>query len=431
MTNDQIFNELLETSWNLQTILRRRNEQRTMYPGRCELIPAEDIDIRSYGLPEHRIYEVAGQTFKKLMESLCANEGDPAAAYVKNEYEKYTRLAKNYGFYAMYFDKFENAAGDYPPSMLIQFPDVGVWKLGLLSSNGNMIQNAACAQNWYETRRIFTKQHIAVAGASVASEAALRAVRLFRPDYVSLSDPKAPNVSNFNRTNYDVFDILPGRNGEEISKAVALARKIHEQDPTQIINVFNDGLTDENITEFFGIEAAHTPKASALLEAIDNLPLKYKSLKLAKEHGIPSIQLADIGSKAVATFCSGREDEAVFFNLDDESAEKLICSQGAFALAAILMTGPSNAMSSPELHKWLTGQNNEPFKSVPQLGTTAAAAGASAVESLARYLVESDSRRRFPQRRLIVDICSNTTVVQKSVSEDDRNLQISLLNKGT
>jgi len=87
-------------------------------------------------------------------------------------------------------------------------------------------------------------------------------------------------------------------------------------------------------------------------------------------------------------------------------------------------------MSSLELHKWLTGQNNEPFKSVPQLGTTAAAAGASAVESLARYLVESDSRRRFPQRRLIVDICSNTTVVQKSVSEDDRNLQISLLEKG-
>lgn len=360
----------------------------------------------------HRV-NVVEQTFRKLLESLKDDSDDPVNQYIHREYEEFRQDSLNYGIEVLFFDEVGEENGRLRPRVLIKLPPVAVWKLAITLSNGNLINDKKADLDWYTTRLgIFSRQQITVAGASVASQAALFAVRLIRPFRLTLADPKGANASNMNRTQYSLLDLLEDpATQQEVSKAIALARHIHWQDPFQLIHVYPEGITDENMEEYL------TPRPSVLLEAIDHFPIKYALLQKARALDIPTIQLADVGSRAINGFNSpGDEKKRVdlLYGLNDKAVAEAFNNPTpeTFILTAMLASGATNALMEPAGRRFLTQKEGCPFKSVPQTGDVAGASGVMAARNAARFLVEANRNPsiRFKNRQQVFDLRTGKTI---------------------
>ncbi|MDR2369430.1 MAG: hypothetical protein LBD63_02275, partial [Mycoplasmataceae bacterium] len=215
-------------------------------------------------------------------------------------------------------------------------------------------------------------------------------------------DPKKPNATNFNRTNYDVFDIAANE-----SKAIAFARRIHRQDPTQIIYLEPHGFRPESFACHLDGDT-HCPPVNLMIEAIDDIKGKVEILELAARQKIPIIQLADVGSKVQLNFNSPSDNEtgkSVMFGVSKQKLRSLMNSD--FTNAAAAFVGLDNA-AFDEIGRFYLGKKNTPFGAVtPQLGSTAMAAAALATEKALRYLLDKQHSPRFPYRRLIIDKKNN------------------------
>ncbi len=416
--------------WNLKRLLHDREHSRSTYPGRPEIIPSEawnngtikmHIDLssgkeiihvkgesgREYDLPAHlHRTEIVAQTFDKLIGSLKQDDNDVINQYIHKEFEKYNASPATYGVEILLFDELGDEAGNPQPCALLQLPALPIWKLAITLSNGNIANDKKASVDWYTARlKILSKQHIAVAGASVASQATIHSVRLIKPYLLTITDPKGPNASNFNRTDYSLTDILytPYTN-EEISKAIALARRIHQQDPFQLIHIYPEGVNIENINDFLS-------RVSILIEAIDHFPSKLMLLKAARSKDIPTIQLVDILSRGINGFNSYGDEKRridLFYGLSDK--EIAIAFENPdperFAITAVQATGAENALD-PSIISSLKGNNASiPFKSVPQSGDVAGAAGIMAARNAAMLLIEQyrNPSVRFRDRQQILDL---------------------------
>lgn len=361
---------------------------------------------------------IIGQTFQKLIESLKDEEDDPINRYIHEEYALYRQNAQHYGVEVLFFDEVGEGGGRFRPRVLVKLPAMPIWKLAITLSNGHLINNRKQTYDWYQTRlSIFNHQHITVAGASVASQAALFAIRLIKPYLLTLADPKGPNASNLNRTQYTLFDLLEDPDTHrEVSKAIALARNIHGQDPFQLIHIYPEGITEENLDAFlFGEPDSEkglvTPRTSVLIEAIDHFPTKRLLLEKARDSDIPTIQLADVGSRGINGFNSPGDKKrrvSLLYGLSDKEVAKAFSdpSPEAFMQTAMLASGITNTLVEPVAFKFLKQQDGNPFRSVPQTGEVAGASGVMAARNAARFVVEQygDPTARFAGRQQVFDV---------------------------
>lgn len=377
---------------------------------------------------------IVEQTFQKLIESLKDKAEDPVNQYIHEEYALYRQEAQPYGVEVLYFDEVGEGRGRFRPRVLVKLPAMPIWKLAITLSNGHLINNRKLTYDWYQTRlSIFNHQHITVAGASVASQAALFATRLIKPYLLTLADPKGPNASNLNRTQYTVFDLLEDPDTHrEVSKAIALARSIHGQDPFQLIHIYPEGITEENLDAFLLGEpdpekGLTTPRTSILIEAIDHFPTKRLLLEKARDRDIPTIQLADVGSRGINGFNSPGDKKrrvSLLYGLSDKEVAKAFAdpSPETFMQTAMLASGITNTLAEPVAFKFLKQQDGNPFRSVPQTGEVAGASGVMAARNAARFVVEQygDPTARFAGRQQVFDVRTGKGI---------RRYRSSLINK--
>ena len=431
-----------EGAWNLERLLHDRKHHRACYPGRPEIIPAagrqsgritEYTDTKTnkemirligesgaeYIIPAslHRT-NVIEQTFRKLLESLKGEDNDPVHRFVNNEYNLFQYDPKTYGIEVLFFDEVREGNTPFRPRVLIHLPSIPVWKLAITLSNGNLVNDKKASLDWYTTRlEIFNKQHLTIAGASVASQASMFAVRLIKPYLLTLADPKAPNASNFNRTNYSLIDLLeePDTN-DEVSKSIALARNIHWQDPFQLIHVYPEGITDENMESYLSGEYDSdnniaVPRTTMFIEAIDQLPVKYRLLVTARKLDIPTIQLVDVASRGINGFNSpgdNRRKVDLFYGMTDKEIAETFANPTpeSFVVAAMLASGVTNTLADPLGRAFMRQINRSPFRSIPQTGDVAGASGILAARNAAHFMIElyKDPNARFPYRQQVFDV---------------------------
>lgn len=120
---------------------------------------------------------------------------------------------------------------------------------------------------------------IGIAGLSVGNSIALAIVLLGGARRIKLADHDSLDLSNLNRIRAGVeFLGLP--------KVEMTARQIYALNPYAQIELFSDGLTDQNIESFF-------QDLTLIIDEIDNLAVKYRIREYAKKYRLPVLMAAD------------------------------------------------------------------------------------------------------------------------------------------
>jgi hypothetical protein len=229
----------------------------------------------------------------------------------------------------------------------------------------------------------------------VSGEAVVRDGRI---GAITIGDPKGPNATNFNRTSYDVWDVGSGE-----SKAVCFARRVHGQDPTQLIYVAAEGFSEDNLSEYFYPDESVLP-VSLVVEAIDDIEMKVRLLETARDWGFPVIQIADVGSKAMLTMNSPGDKvrrRSLFPGVADEELARLMKKD--FMMAAANMSGWENVLHD-EAGEFILKKTGTPFHGLtPQLGSTTQVAAGLVAEQGLRFLLNRNEAGEFVCRRLVLD----------------------------
>ncbi len=117
---------------------------------------------------------------------------------------------------------------------------------------------------------------IGIVGLSVGQSIALTLAMERTCGELRLADFDTAELSNLNRIRTGVYNL-------GISKTILAAREIYEIDPYLKVRIFNDGLTNKNMDDFF----LKNGKLDLFVEVCDGLDIKIESRFKARELGVP------------------------------------------------------------------------------------------------------------------------------------------------
>ncbi len=130
------------------------------------------------------------------------------------------------------------------------------------------------------------KFRVGIAGLNVGNPGAL-CLALEGDIEMKLTDNDVLSLSNLNRFRAGLPDL-------GLNKAILTARQIYEINPFAKLEIFERGISDENIEKFL-----LRPKIDVLVEEMDNLPLKIKIRELARAWKIPVIMVTGSGPDVI------------------------------------------------------------------------------------------------------------------------------------
>lgn len=139
-----------------------------------------------------------------------------------------------------------------------------------------------------EEQKKFYNSVIGIAGQSVGNSVTLSIVQTGGGKHMRLADPDTLELTNLNRIRGSIAEITN-------YKVYMAARQIYELDPYAKLDLFTDGLTEENIEKFFD----GPPKLDIVIDEIDQLGMKIRIRQEAKKRGIPVVMAADNGESGV------------------------------------------------------------------------------------------------------------------------------------
>jgi predicted ThiF/HesA family dinucleotide-utilizing enzyme len=131
----------------------------------------------------------------------------------------------------------------------------------------------------------FYNATIGIGGLSVGSNIAYALVLQGGPKHVKLADMDRLALSNTNR-------ILSGVENLGVYKVEMAARQIYQINPYSVVEMFPEGLTDENIEIF-------CKDLDVMIDELDSFPIKFRIREQCRKWGIPLVQAADNGDNGV------------------------------------------------------------------------------------------------------------------------------------
>lgn len=152
------------------------------------------------------------------------------------------------------------------------------YKLLRTSRNKNIISNS-------EQKKL-EKFRVGVAGLNVGNPGAV-CLALEGDIKMKLADNDVLSLSNLNRFRAGLPDL-------GLNKAVLSARQIYEINPFVEVEVFENGITSENLEDF-----VMKPKIDVLVEEMDNLAFKIKVREVAKKNNIPVVMVTGNGPNVI------------------------------------------------------------------------------------------------------------------------------------
>jgi len=279
----------------------------------------------------------------------------------KEEFEKFYKKYKDDNFGEWFFFPWLNALVRYFPEDLHNELRTG--------RNKNLITGEEQARFYYST--------IAYLGLSVGSHIAIVNAITGGARRVKLADPDTLSGDNLNR-------IRAGFQNTGLSKATIVARQIYEINPYSEVEIFPEGLTDNNVEKILN-------DVDVVIEEMDNPYWKLKVRELAREQCIPVLMGTDNGDGAIVDverfdlnkkypILHGKIGKLTADGLKSMSTKDL--PRVAGQIAGANLATPRMLYSVAEVGKSLY--------SWPQLGTAANLCG-SVISMLTRRIVNNDA----------------------------------------
>ncbi len=289
---------------------------------------------------------------------------------------------------------------------LVRFMSEDWHRLTLLVRNSTLLQEPARKLSWSEHRKIFNDWVIAVAGCSVGSSIAHAIARDLRPKRIKIADAKDFYLHNANRVQLTYEDF--GRN-----KATVIAEQINSVDPFLKVSVYEEGIHHGNIEDFIsGNPERDEPVADLIIEETDDPDMKMKIREEARRARAPLLMVTDLGSAVqidLRRFDRGHNLSLAPLISDESLYEKRAiwerdkADRKKFFDFAHALIG-NHYKHLPELREIIDQEKPPMFAGVPQLGSTAMAAGGIAAEIAARALLGYS----LPERMLINKFTAET-----------------------
>lgn len=345
-----------------------------------------------------RQYPAARATLDDLNKSLSSLANSPRAErgmtlreLYDEEVERYEslvgatmaagRLEPDYGTYVV-----DHAHGD----LYLVAPER--WhRLALVTSNSKLLTDPAGQLTWADIRAKLESAVVGFIGMSVGGNLLEGWLREARPRRVKVADPDWVEVTNFNRgermsLRHAVaprsarFDPANPYDVPRVPKAQYIAYEQQLVDPYLEIDVYEEGITRENLERFLR-GGDGEPPVDILVEEMDNLDLKVLVRQAAREHGIDVVMLSDFGHQAHLLWnpFSERRDAPIGYGADDATLlAKLDDAKSGdrakvFEFVAALC---GEDFAGDQFRQWIAGEGEQPTGSLPQSGATAMASGA-------------------------------------------------------
>ena len=224
-----------------------------------------------------------------------------------------------------------------------------------------------------EEQEKFYNATVGIAGLSVGSSVAFAIALGGGGKRMKLADMDRLALSNTNR-------VLAGADRLGMLKVEMAARTIYEINPYAKLELYPDGLTPENITDFFdGLDI--------VVDEIDNLALKYLIREQARERRLAVVMAADNGDNAVVDVERYDLEPAMpFFHgrMGDVSYE-MLKGLDKFGIGKMItkLVGPENVTERMQQSLLEMGKT---IVSWPQLGGAALVNGAAVAYCVRKIL---------------------------------------------
>ncbi len=236
-----------------------------------------------------------------------------------------------------------------------------------------------------EEQDALSKKIVGIIGLSVGQSIALTMAMERACGTLRLADFDTVELSNLNR-------IRTGIHNLEVSKTLIAAREIAEIDPFIRIELFNSGLTADNIEGFL----LENGKLDILVEVCDGLEIKLTSRVKARKHGIPVIMETNDRCMVDIERFDIEPDRAILHGLvPQEDIDKVSTLSGPERLALILKLVDAEQLSSRMKQSFT--EVGKTLRSWPQLASSVVLGGGIATEVARRIMLEEDiqSGRRY------------------------------------
>ncbi len=203
---------------------------------------------------------------------------------VKNASKVYTQTFKEE--FKAYYENLKVSKPLYQDGNWVYFP----WSsklVHILSEDDFQLVRTARNKNLIsaEEQEKFYNTTVGIGGLSIGSSVAFLLTLQGGAKHIKLADMDRLALSNTNR-------ILMGVDNLGVLKVEMAARRMYEINPYMKIELYRDGLTIENIDEFFtGLDV--------MVDELDNIAIKYLIREKAKQYKIPVLMGTDNGDNAV------------------------------------------------------------------------------------------------------------------------------------
>lgn len=260
-----------------------------------------------------------------------------------------------------------------------------------------------------------SSKRLGVLGMSVGSTIAIGAVQAGIASTIKIADFDDVSNTNLNRLRVPLWDI--GR-----SKAQVAAEQIYSVDPYTTVELYDKGVSDDNIDAFFGDGSP----LDAIVDEIDDFRMKSLLRVKAREKRIPVIMMTSLGDSILVDVerFDQEPDRKVFHGilgtLPEELLEKNDISDLEIKQLSVKLVGaeyvPTRALESlPLMGKELNGR--------PQLYSTIAIDGGLAVYILREIFMGHD----FPSGRYHLDFGKLFGISDSSQDQARRDVALSKL----
>ncbi len=234
-------------------------------------------------------------------------------------------------------------------------------------------------------RNLITKQEqekfynssVAVLGMSVGSHAALTIAMTGGAKFMKLVDFDVIGGSNLNR-------IRTGYQNVGLKKVVAVARQIYEMNPYSQVEIYEEGITENNMERIFGSKR----KMDLIVEEMDSPYFKMKIREMAKRKKIPVIMAADHHDNAVVDIerYDSKSNLPLLHGLfGDKPTEEFKTIEPKEIVGVISKMAGAKHSSLRMLES--VGEVGKTLYSWPQLGTAASLCGSVLAQLARRILV--------------------------------------------
>lgn len=227
-----------------------------------------------------------------------------------------------------------------------------------------------------EEQHKYASAVIAIAGLSVGSNIAVSVALTGGGNHLRIADRDTLALTNLNRVSSGVPSL-------GLNKVVACARRLYEINPYASVETYCEGLTEDNIDEFF------QPPVAVVFDEIDDVRMKILLRLKAREAGLPVVSIADTGDNILVDIERFDQGVTALYHgrLSDGEAKGFLQVKNPSRLELLGMIikilGVESAV--PRMQDSLL-EVGRTLVSWPQLGTAATLAG-SAGAYIARRIV--------------------------------------------